>query len=53
MFFPAKAAVAMYFGDAATLANLSSLPGVYHVEPLERLRSGVPFSLDLAHLPAW
>lgn len=51
MFFPAKAAVAMHYGDATTLANLSTLPGVYHVEALERLRSGHPFSLDLSDLP--
>ncbi len=51
MFFPAKAAVAMYYGDATTLANLTSLPGVYHIEHLERLRSGGPILLDLNHLP--
>lgn len=51
MFFPAKAAVAMHYGDTTTLANLSTLPGVYHIEALERLRSGQPFSLDLNNLP--
>lgn len=51
MFFPAKAAVAMYYGDAKTLANLDTLPGVYHIEAMQRLRSGLPFSLDLNDLP--
>lgn len=51
MFFPAKAAVAMYYGDAKTLANLDTLPGVYHIEAMQRLRSGMPFALDLNDLP--
>lgn len=51
MLFPAKAAVAMYYGHATTAANLATLPGVYHIEPLEQLRSGAAFSLDLNNLP--
>lgn len=51
MLFPAKAAVAMYYGDAKTLANLDALPGVYHIEAMERLRSGAAFALDLNDLP--
>lgn len=51
LFFPAKAAVAMHYGDAATLANLGGLPGVYHFEHLERLRNGARFALDLTSLP--
>lgn len=51
MFFPAKAAVAMHYGDIATLENLTTLPGVYHIEHMQRLRSGGAISLNLAALP--
>lgn len=51
MFFPAKAAVATYFGDVGALPNFASLPGVYHLESLERLRAAAPLTLNLSELP--
>src|SRR5699024_10515406 len=51
MFFPAKGSIASFFGDAITWLNLGSLPGVYHLEHLYQLRSGLPFALDLYNLP--
>ncbi len=51
LFFPAKAAVATYYGDAFTHANIATLPGVYHILPLERIRSGAPVAFDIYDLP--
>ncbi|MGE0210509.1 MAG: phosphatase PAP2 family protein, partial [Parvibaculaceae bacterium] len=46
MFFPAEAAVATYFDGMKALTNFPSLPGVYHLEHLERLRAGAEHALD-------
>lgn len=51
MFFPAKAAVAMAFGDVTSIAGFNSVPGVYHLDHMAQLRSGLPAVLDLDDLP--
>lgn len=49
--FPARAAVDRYFGADADIAAFPVEPGLYHLEALERLRSGAPVELVLGHLP--
>lgn len=51
MGFPARAAVAHYFGYVAGIPGFASVPGVYHLEHLLRLRGPGPVALDLANLP--
>lgn len=50
-FFPAKAAVATYFGDVGKIASFREVPGVYHLEHLFRLRGDQPVTLNLDDMP--
>ena len=50
-FFPALAAVAIAFPDAASIPGFAEPPGTYHLDHLERLRSGAPVTLDLRDMP--
>ena len=51
MFFPARAAVYAFIGGAEMFPGEINPPGLYHIEILERLRSGLPVTLDLSNLP--
>lgn len=50
-FFPARAAVDRYLGKTADLSAFPVEPGLYHLDALERLRSGASVELVLGSLP--
>jgi membrane-associated phospholipid phosphatase len=51
MFFPAKAAVYALLADQGLLQNFQTLPGWYHLDIMDTLRSGAPVTFDLGSLP--
>lgn len=51
VFLPAKGAVATYFGDVSSIAHFKTVPGVYAIDALNQMRSGLPHTLHIGAMP--
>ncbi|NIJ42720.1 membrane-associated phospholipid phosphatase [Parvibaculum indicum] len=51
VFLPAKGSVATYFGDVSSIAHFKTVPGVYAIDALNQMRSGLPHTLRIGEMP--